>query len=450
MKTLLTTAALATLAFAGAPSAATSAKPLAAHQDIALGRLLLPSDRVGIRYRIDTPGVKAPTGTLYVRNDLRRRFQRVALTGKAPVLTGRVPARLLRGHKLFYYAVIREPKSGRSVRLPNEFAWILHKPVVVDLGANKYGGSRAPEAVVARAAAGEVGWDITESFHLGPQTFQIAGDGSVWLQDSFKNRLLGWDAGKPGAFARAVPLPGYAAQGDVAVGPGGTLYATAPGDGRDYASVLFRFSTTGQVLWSGALPDELSFPVPSAQMALRVGPDGTLYSAVGGGIFDRPGGEQGWMPVATPDGQAIPVSQQRRHTVWGAEPLAGGLRLVSQNFSPDGERVRDARVALVGPRGRVLRSWRIAGRGLYGLVTPPFFTPELVGGQPVVLADVGDWTRVALRLGPHGSTVRFPLRYAMYGEGYYGDLKLGPDGKLYQLATSPSTGVEIRRYSLEP
>ena len=37
---------------------------------------------------------------------------------------------------------------------------------------------------------------------------------------------------------------------------------------------------------------------------------------------------------------------------------------------------------------------------------------------------------------------------AVYGDDFYADLRLGPDGRLYQLATSPSRGVVIRRYSL--
>jgi hypothetical protein len=439
MKALLALAALTALAPVGA------SRPLAAHQE-AFGRLLLPTDGVVIRYRLDTPNVKKSAGTLLVRKDNGKRFVRVPLAAKGPLLSARVPARLLRGRRLFYYAVIRDPKTGRSVTLPKESAWILRKTVVVDLGRNSYGHTRAPEAVVARARADEVAWDISEEFQLGPQVFFVRRDGSVWLQDSYGNRLLGWDPGKPDAVARSLTLPGYAAQGDLAAGPGGSLYTTAPGDSH-YAPALFRLSSTGQILWKSDLPRQLSF---SAQLALRAGADGTLYCAVGWESFGRPVGEQGWMPVATPGGQAIPVSQQRRRTIWGAEPLAGGLRLVSENFSPDGERVRDGRVALIDPRGRVLRSWRIVGRGLYGLVTPPFFTPELVGGDPVVVADVGKGIRVVLRLGRSGAT-RFPVTNAVFGEGsYYADLRIGPDGKLYQLATSPSAGVDIRRYSLKP
>ena len=51
-------------------------------------------------------------------------------------------------------------------------------------------------------------------------------------------------------------------------------------------------------------------------------------------------------------------------------------------------------------------------------------------------------------LGPDGTRSRFSLPDAVYGGDFYADLRLGPDGRLYQLATSPSRGVVIRRYSL--
>ena len=79
-------------------------------------------------------------------------------------------------------------------------------------------------------------------------------------------------------------------------------------------------------------------------------------------------------------------------------------------------------------------------------------TPELVGGNPLVVFDVSadpqTVEHVVLRLGPRGTRARFSLPDAVYGDDYYADLRLGPDGNLYQLATSPSRGVVIRRYSL--
>ena len=102
---------------AGAPSPTRRGRPPA---DEPQGRLLIPSDRIVVRYRLDTPNVKSPAGTLFVRGDTQRRFRQIALRATGPVLSARVPKQVLRGHKLFYYAVIREPKSGRSVTLPRD------------------------------------------------------------------------------------------------------------------------------------------------------------------------------------------------------------------------------------------------------------------------------------------------------------------------------------------
>jgi len=40
------------------------------------------------------------------------------------------------------------------------------------------------------------------------------------------------------------------------------------------------------------------------------------------------------------------------------------------------------------------------------------------------------------------------LRHAVYGDNLLPDVRLGPDGAVYQLASSPKTGVAVSRYSL--
>jgi hypothetical protein len=455
VKTLLasTTAALALAAVsaaAGVPSAATAAKPLSAHLTVVVGPLLSPGDRVEIAYQLDDSRVKAATGSLYVRNDLRRSFTRLPLTLRhtAPVtLFARLPAPLLHGHRLLWYAVIRDPKSGRSVTVPKRSAWIVEHPVVVKLGTHQYGQTRTPDAVVARASADEVGWDIGEGLPLGPQTFNVARDGSVWLQDSVKNRLLMWNPGQPDQFARAVPLPGYAAQGDFVFGPGGSIYASAPGD-RTYHSAVFRLSSTGVVLQAIRLTDKVRFRVP---LPLRTGPDGTLYLSVGEFDFARPRNDYGLLPVATPGARPIPVAQQVRRTLWGYQPLARGLRLVSEGYVPtlSEKGTHDIRFGLVDRHGRIVRAWRILSRDeTYGS-DPLLFSPALVGGDPVVkLSFCCPLENVILRLGPHGTRARFSLPFSIWGDALYADLRLGPDGKLYQLTTSHDTGIAIYRYSL--
>jgi hypothetical protein len=60
--------------------------------------------------------------------------------------------------------------------------------------------------------------------------------------------------------------------------------------------------------------------------------------------------------------------------------------------------------------------------------------------------------RVILRLSSKGATQRpFALdARAVFGDGdtYTAPLRVGPDGRLYQLRTDPKTGASVARYSL--
>jgi hypothetical protein len=463
MKTLLalTTSIFALLALSaatGASSASMSAKAFDVGAS-GLPQLVVPGDRIELVYHVwchgSNPCPQTITGSAYVRTDLQRRFQPVPLTGKkgSQWASAILPARFLRGHRLVVYAVVTDVKTKRSVTTPKRSALILQKPAVIRLGTHQYGHIRQPNAVVARASADEVGWDISEEFALGPQTLNVARDGSVWLQDSFSSRLLGWNPGQPDAFARAVPLPGDGGGGDFVFGRDGTIYATAPGF-PGYDPALFHLGPTGAVLWSAKLPAALSHV---GQLALRVGPDGTVYCVVGGEESKALGGqgdEWGWLPVATPNGKPLTVRSQIRRAIWGYEPLAGGKRLVSAVYTPPRSEKgpKDVRYALVGRNGRVQHSWRIVSRTVIFPGGGPFFTPELVGGDPLVEFDVarpGQVEHVLLRLGPHGAKARFSVPETLFGMGtYYADLRIGFDGNLYRLSTSRTTGVEIDRYSL--
>jgi hypothetical protein len=159
------------------------------------------------------------------------------------------------------------------------------------------------------------------------------------------------------------------------------------------------------------------------------------------------------MPVATADGRPLSVAEQVGRIEWGSERVARGLRLVAETDTakPDAP-IHEVRVALVDAQGRVVRAWRIQSRTPVASFPGGSTTTELVGGNPLVVldfsADPQTSEHLVLRLGPHGAPVRFSLPDAVYGDDFYADLRLGPDGRLYQLATSPSRGVVIGRYSL--
>ena len=445
--------ALALSAIAGAPAAPTAA-PLEVRGGIV--HLVAPGDRVAAEYEIHS-GSNAVRGTLYVWNDRRRAFAHFPLT-RSNGYRAAIPARLLRGGRLLYHAVFHDPRSRRSRTLTGA-SWLLSRPIVIRLGDHQFGQTRTADAVVARAPADEVGWDINEEegFHLGPQTFQVGSDGAVWLEDSFNNRLLVWNPGQPDA--RAVPVPWGAGISDFAFGPHGTVYVTRKLT--DPARlVLDRLDgTTGQLLRESRIgleyaggPTGDSYPIIGSDSPLRVGPDRTLYYAV---MMGLPGGEWGWMPVAKPGGRPLPPHAQLRGIWWPLQPVAGGMRLVGPEFytAPGSEAPHEARYALVDARGRLVRSWRITSRTELNFIHS--IVPEVVGGEPVVVLDFAQdnggrqqWEYEILRLGPHGTTARFSLSRDVWGDSALDDLRVGPDGELYQLATSPQTGIAITRFSL--
>jgi hypothetical protein len=471
VKTLLSFASF--VVFAGvvlSPAAsAPSANRFSVHQEPrGIGNLVAPGDRVTLVY---DAGVKSATGSVFVRNDLQRAFVRLPLgaeRGPASTYRARVPARLIRGHKLLYYAVMHDKKSGRSARVPAagarapSSAWILEQPVVVNLGRHQFGQTRVPEAVVARARADQVGWQIHDPScgcgpSFGPQSFLVGQDRSVWLHDSLNDRMLVWNPDAPDTIVRSVPLPPRSSDNDVALGPAGTIYVTGGiGHGLSFRWVLYHLSPTGEVLWRSRVAADLqgsrSFLV-AANSLLRVGPDRTLFLLVG--MPGLPGGEQGWMPVATPAGRPLSVPEQRRRTHWPYQPVAGGLRLLSEVYTPPGAETapHEARYALIDRRGRLVRAWRVVSRTDMNSIS--VHTAELVGGDPVVVIDFvaetggqRQWEYEVLRLGPHGTRARFSLSRAVFGDNILSDIRVGPDGKLYELGSSPTTGVAISRYSL--
>jgi len=446
-------------------SAARTARKFSPHQEPrGIGNLVARGDRVMFVY---DAGVKSATGAVYVRNDLQRRFVRVPLVrerGPATTYRALVPARLIRGHRLLYYAVLRDRKSRRTARVPaagRSSAWILDRPVTVRLGTHVFGQTHAPGTVVARARADQVGWQLSEPGQgpsFGPQSFAVGSDRSIWLHDSLNDRMLVWNAGAPDTIARTVPLPARTADNDVALGPAGSIYVTSgQGHGLGFRIVLSRLDSIGRPIWTSRLAGDFfgnaqSFVV-GTNSSLRTGPDGTLH--VLAAMAGLPGGEQGWMPVAAPGGTPYSRAEQLRRTHWPYQPVTGGLRLVSESYvPPDTDTApHEARFALVDRRGNVARSWRVLSRT--DLSMNPT-TPELVGGDPVVVLDATaqstsgfQWEYVVLRLSRTGASERFSLARTVFGDNLLADLRIGPDGALYQLASAPSFGVVISRYSLE-
>src|SRR6185295_9949553 len=167
-------------------------------------------------------------------------------------------------------------------------------------------------------------------------------------------------------------------------------------------------SANGEVLWQSRLAGQIresgTFTLGS-NSALRVGPDGTVYCLAG--MFGLPGGEPAWMPVATPTGRPLSPVAQRGGTHWPYQPVAGGLRLVSEVYTAQdtakaATAPHEARYALVDRHGHVVRAWRVLSRTEINF---DYTTPELVGRDLVVVLDAtaqtrGEfkWEHVVLRL----------------------------------------------------
>jgi hypothetical protein len=412
--------------------------------------LLAPGDRPEVGY--DAHSLASAKGVLYVRNDLRQGFTAVPLTlrkaarwrlqlepnDSARLLRASIPGRLVRGSRLFYYAVIRDGR-GRSVQIPAggasapRSAWILGGAKPVNLGVHRFGHPSAPEAVVARAGAGGVSFPTGEPC-CGPSSFDVDRDHSIWLLDGGHQRLLLWRAGHPDApRALRMPIPTW----DFALGAAGEIYVA----GHCRQGCVLRLSGSGKKTWQAPLADA-GFPTQ-----LRLGLDGTLYSTRVSESSSLPWRGRSWTPLTT-NGKPLSVMEQRRRTLWGFQPSAGRLRLVTA-FDPYNEE----RVALIDGSGRVARAWRITSRTR---ISPTLSsTPGFVGGDPVVTLEAQrgagkSFQReyVVLRLAPSGARAQLTLHEAAWGE-IVTDLRVGPDGKLYQLASSPQTGVSVSRFALD-
>jgi hypothetical protein len=367
-------------------------------------------------------------------HDPRNRTKGVVMTARsAPKL-----AVLIAGLALLLAGITLETAAASPIK------WLS-----VPLGAHQFGHLRAPDAIVAHAGPNEVGFRKPGSGcgcsdgPQGPMLFDVARNGSIWLFDVLNHRLMVWQPGRPAQPARTLELKALDIR-DFALGRDGTIYLYAvyaePPAG-DSGKNLWALTPSGTVLWRA-----------HAEMgnALRVGPDGALYSV---GANKR--NPASWTPLTTPAGWPLSLTAQRRQTV-PFQPLAGGMHLVATQLSQ-----HKVHFALIDRTHKVVRAWQVTSRTQLALA-PRALTPALVGGELVVSLDVSRqaghkflWEHLVLRLAATGGThERLSLdAHAVAGDDGTGSgtpLRVGRDGRLYQLRTDPKTGMSIARYSLGP
>jgi hypothetical protein len=310
----------------------------------------------------------------------------------------------------------------------------------VRLGIHRFGHLSRPEAIVAKAGPRDVGFWIPENGEgpgIGPWSFDVAVDGSIWLMDEFNDRLLVWSPGHPRhprIFPLSVPAPV-----DFALGRGNTMYVFSkpPGD----PGWLYSITSAGKLRWK----ERTIVDIFNSQ--LRMGPDGALYY-----YSPSPPDELGgWVPVATPAGRPISLAEQRRRAS-RHQPMPGGLRLVTNDISEHRKEF-----SLLDGTGHAVRAWRVTSTTMLGLTLA---TSSMVGRDLVATVDVSRqsgsdfvYEHLVLRLGSAGGTRARLMLDPHVIDGLdppITELRVGPDGHFYQLRTSPKTGVSIARYSLEP
>jgi hypothetical protein len=408
-------------------------------------------------------------GSLFVRNAFQRTYTRLPLRRGTycpgdpadaaamrrdqvcgTALLGHVPPTLLSGSKLFYYAVLHDPVSGRSATVPAGGArhpqrvWVLDRFQTVALGSHVFGRLSTPDAVVARTGPNGVGLACCADppGGDGPSSFDIARNGSIWVLDRLNHRLLVWQAGGAARPERSVSLPPALSVTDFVLGRDGAIYlraADTADQSRGDKNHLYALTPSGSVRWKA--PATLGV----ATLQLQLGPDGRVYAVQACGLTCAPfGGHVSWVPLTTPAGRRLSVAS-RNQGASPFEPLPGGLRLVA-----DLSYTR-ARFALIDRDDRVVRAWSVTSRTrMSGLAA----APALVGGDLVLPLEVSArerWEKLVVRLATDGA-IRARVSLAdrpLLGEvNLFAPLRFSSDGSLFQLRTSLGAGASVARYVL--
>jgi hypothetical protein len=435
----------------GSGSAAAAPAPLTAYHEPPL--LLTRGEGVTLAYAL-LPG--SARGSLFVRNSRQRGYTRLPLEvgtycpgdpadaaamrrdkvcGAA--LVARVPAALVSGSKLFYYAALHDPATGRSTTIPSGGArspqrvWIVDRFQPIRLGLHSFGHVSPPDAVLARTGPAEVGLSCCSDppGGDGPSSFDVSPDGSAWVLDRLNHRLLVSRSGRP---ERSVRLPAGLWATDFALGRNGSIYVRS-------TDHVYALSASGRVRWIAPKTPGI------AVSQLQLGPDGRLYAAQACGLPCAPfGGHVSWVPLTTAGGRPLSPGERNRGTS-PFEPLSEGMRLVTQLS------YTHSRFALIDRKDRVVRTWSVTSRTrMSGLAA----APGLVAGDLVLPFEVSarqHWEKLVVRIGRDGAVRRritLDDRPLLGEVNLFAPLRISGDGKLFQLRTSLDAGASVARYAL--
>jgi hypothetical protein len=373
--------------------------------------------------RFEPGGGCSPSGSVFVRPAGQAEFtERPLRRDHEGLLSATIGAREAAGG-FDYYARIDNGR-GQSAQLPGGAAdaphhvWPLESWTRVDLGGARFGLTRAPASVVAsfpwgkgdRAAGLDSG---PEQSRIGPSAFDVAADGSVVVLDQVNRRLAIVRAGsKP----THMPIAFDGGEGDVAVGPGGTIYVL------DATGIpMVRSFTAG------------GYPIASTRLAertadmVRVGPDGPLVHAYPSEM---------WLPIGAARPPLSPAQQFA-----AAEParrVEGGSVVV---------RATDDEALLALVRGdRVAHAWAVRSLTHLGEVQ----LAEPYGDGLLVVVRV--WTEKkaefrVLRMTPAAVAESFAVDRAEWAESASLSRFRLHGTTLYQLRSTPS-GTQIATFEI--
>jgi hypothetical protein len=366
----------------------------------------------------------SPGGSVFVRPAGRAAFAELPLRRDGDgLLTAMVGAQEAAGG-FDYYARIDNGR-GQAVELPGgasaapHHVWPLESWTTVDLGAARFGETRAPTSVVASFAWGKedraTGLDSGhEQSRIGPSAFDVAPDGSVVLLDQVNDRLT---IVSPGGKPDHVPIAFEGGEGDLAVAGDGTIYVLDASE----IPMVRAFTPRGYPIAATRLAES------TADM-VRVGPNGPLVHAYPSEM---------WLPTGA--GRPPLMRAEQFAAAEPARPVEGGLAVVVRASD------QEAKLALV--RGdRVAHAWIVHGGANLGEVQ----LAEPYGDGLLVVIRV--WTEKqaefrVVRLRPKGLAESFAVDRGEWAEtASLSRLRLH-GSTLYQLRSRPS-GIEIVTFEI--
>lgn len=373
--------------------------------------------------RFEPAGGCSPSGSVFVRPAGRAEYIELALRrDREGLLSATVGASDAAGG-FDYYARIDNGR-GQSAELPGgapdapQHVWPIESRTRVDLGAARFGRTRAPDAVVAsfpwgksdRAAGLDSG---PEQARIGPSAFDVAPDGSVVVLDQVNRRLA---IARPESSPAHVPIAFDGGEGDLAVAPDGTIYVL------DSSGVpMLRSFTAG------------GYPVAATRLAeqtadmVRVGPSGPLVHAYPSEMWLPTGAAR---PPLTP-AQQLAAAEPARRTEDGS---------VVVRATDD-----EALLALVRGEG-VVQAWAVRSLTRLGEVQ----LAEPYGDGLLVVVRV--WTEKkaefrVLRLTRAGLAESFAVDRAEWAESASLSRFRVRGTTLYQLRSTPS-GTQIATFEI--